>query len=147
MIRNVPESGSRFFTHPGSQIQGSKKHRIPDTGSSTLVCKLNNPPHSPSLPQRQPHGSLRSLSWGWNEARQTYTHKKYLSGQECFQNSFSDPDLDWIWIQSGQWIHIRIRFQEGKNFMFWSAGCSLLRAEGFFYSLDVLSGGQGIGKF
>ncbi len=25
-----------------------------------------------------------------------------------------------------------------SNFMFWSAGCSLLRAEGFFYNLDVL---------
>ncbi len=43
-----------------------------------------------------------------------------------------------IRIQSGQWIWIRI--QEGKNdpqnrnklrnVMFWSAGCSLLRAEG-----------------
>jgi hypothetical protein len=30
--------------------------------------------------------------------------------------------------------------------MFLSAGCSLLRAEGFFCSLDVLSGGLAIGK-
>jgi hypothetical protein len=30
--------------------------------------------------------------------------------------------------------------------MFRSAGCSLLRAEGFFCSLDVLYGGLGIGK-
>ncbi len=28
--------------------------------------------------------------------------------------------------------------------MFWSAGCSLLRAEGFFCNLDVLYGGLGI---
>jgi hypothetical protein len=28
-----------------------------------------------------------------------------------------------------------------------SAGCSLLRAEGFFRNLDVLYGGLGIGKF
>jgi hypothetical protein len=27
-----------------------------------------------------------------------------------------------------------------RNLMFWSAGCSLLRAEGFFCSLDVLYG-------
>ncbi len=27
-----PGSGSWFFTHPGSRIQGSKRHRIPDTG-------------------------------------------------------------------------------------------------------------------
>ncbi len=30
--------------------------------------------------------------------------------------------------------------------MFWGAACSLLRAEGFFYNLDVLYGGLGIGK-
>ncbi len=30
--------------------------------------------------------------------------------------------------------------------MFWSAGCSLLRAKGFFSNLDVLCGGLGIGK-
>jgi hypothetical protein len=29
-----------------------------------------------------------------------------------------------------------------KNVMFWSAGCSLLRAEGFSYSLNVLYGGE-----
>ncbi len=34
-----------------------------------------------------------------------------------------------------------------RNLMFCSARCSLLRAEGFFCSLDVLSGGLGIGKF
>ncbi len=33
-----------------------------------------------------------------------------------------------------------------RNFMFWSAGCSLLRAEGFSYSLDVLYWGLGISK-
>ncbi len=31
-----------------------------------------------------------------------------------------------------------------RNFMLWSSGCSLLRAEGFFCSLDVLYGGLGI---
>ncbi len=31
-----------------------------------------------------------------------------------------------------------------RNFMFWSAGCSLLMAEGFCCSLDVLYGGLGI---
>ncbi len=33
-----------------------------------------------------------------------------------------------------------------RNLMFWSAGCSLLRAEGFFCNLDVLYGSLGIGK-
>jgi hypothetical protein len=32
------------------------------------------------------------------------------------------------------------------NLIFWSAGCSILRAEGFFCSLDVLCGGLGINK-
>ncbi len=66
---------------------------------------------------------------------------------------FSTQKQGWrscIRIQSGHWIQIRIRIriwtriqiQEGKkdqqkekkfrNFMFWSAGCSLLRAQGFF---------------
>jgi hypothetical protein len=50
---------------------------------------------------------------------------------------------------------LRIRIQEGKNdpqnrkkyriFMFISAGCSLLRAEGFSCSLGIL-GGLGISK-
>jgi hypothetical protein len=33
------------------------------------------------------------------------------------------------------------------KFIFWSAGCSLLRAEGFFCGLDVLYGAQRISKF
>ncbi len=53
-----------------------------------------------------------------------------------------------IRIQSGQWLRIRVH-QGGKmthkirnrsrNFMFWSA-------EGFICSLEILYGGQGIGK-
>jgi hypothetical protein len=60
-------------------------------------------------------------------------------------SSVSDPD--WIRIQSGPWI--RIRIQEGKNdlqnikkliiFMFFCrAECSLWRAEGFSCSMDIL---------
>ncbi len=59
-----------------------------------------------------------------------------------------------IWVAgsgSGSAFKLRIRIQEGKKtenriFMFWSAGCSLLRAEGFFCSLGVLYGGLGISK-
>jgi hypothetical protein len=37
-----PGSGSWFFAHPGSRIQGSKRHRIPDpgSGSATLVSRF-----------------------------------------------------------------------------------------------------------
>jgi hypothetical protein len=31
-----------FFTHPGSRIQGSKRHRIRDLGSATLVLYVTN---------------------------------------------------------------------------------------------------------
>ncbi len=60
----------------------------------------------------------------------------------------------WIRINLSCWI--RIRIQEGKNdpknrkkdriFILWSAGCSLLGAEGFSCSLGILYGGPGISK-
>ncbi len=61
-----------------------------------------------------------------------------------------------IWIGSrfnqvsGSWSRWAKRTHKNikklRNFMFWSAGCSLLRAEGFFCRLDVLNRGLGIGK-
>jgi hypothetical protein len=70
--------------------------------------------------------------------------------------SVSDPD----WIQSGQWILIRIRnpdpdpegqklstkVEKLRNFMFGSERYSLLRADGIFCNLDVLYGGLVISK-
>ncbi len=51
--------------------------------------------------------------------------------------------------ESGSWTRrVKMTHKSRKklrNFMFWSAGCSLLRAEGFFCNLDVLYGGLGIG--
>jgi hypothetical protein len=73
----------------------------------------------------------------------------------------ADPDPDWIRIQSGQWIRIRIRnpdpYTGGQKrpskvefflkLMFQSVEWSLFRAEGSFCYLDVLyGGGLGIGK-
>jgi hypothetical protein len=70
----------------------------------------------------------------------------------------SDPDPDWIRIQSGQWIAsgFGIRIQGGQKLptkmgnikKFHVLNCWLfsLRAEGFFCSLDVLYEGLGIGK-
>ncbi len=45
----------------------------------------------------------------------------------------------------GQKLPIKIEKKE-RIFMFWSAGCSLLRVEGFSCSLGVLKGGLGISK-
>ncbi len=89
--------------------------------------------------------------------------KEYVIYRRQFRftmHTNSVPDSDWIRIQLGQWIRIWIRnpnsdpggqtwrskIEKLRNFTFWSAG-SLLRAEGFFCSLDVLYGGLGIGKF
>jgi hypothetical protein len=52
-----------------------------------------------------------------------------------------DPDPD----QGGQKSHKNRK--KLRNFMFWSAGCSLFRAEGFSCTLDVLYGGLGISKW
>jgi hypothetical protein len=76
-----------------------------------------------------------------------------MSVDQCFGSG--DPDL--IRIQSGQWIHIRIQIQEGKNdpqkykkikrfSCFEVLDVLFLRAEGFFCVLDVLYRGLGIGK-
>ncbi len=64
--------------------------------------------------------------------------------------SVSDPDPDWIRIQSGQWI----RIQEGKNnpqkveknSCFEVLDVLLLGAEALFYSLEILYRGLGMGK-
>ncbi len=53
-------------------------------------------------------------------------------------NPYPDPDPE-----GQKWP---TKTKKIKKFMFWSAGCSLLRAEGFYCSLDVLYGGLGIGK-
>ncbi len=62
--------------------------------------------------------------------------------------SGSNPDPDWIRIQSGQWIGQKwpSKVDFFLKFMFWSVGWPLLRAEDFFCNLDVLYGGLGIGK-
>ncbi len=65
-----------------------------------------------------------------------------------------DPDPYWTWFtnvsgsESGSRRSKMTHKSSNKlrNFMFWSTGCSLLRAEGFFCNLDVLYGGFGIGK-
>jgi hypothetical protein len=59
-----------------------------------------------------------------------------------------DPDR--IQIQSGKWIRIHEskltpkNKKKLRNFMFWSAGRSLWRAEDFSSSLDILYEGLGI---
>jgi hypothetical protein len=82
--------------------------------------------------------------------------KKSFIRSSCFYKYF--PAVLWIRIRIGSGFNgvpgpgsrrakmtDKIR-KKVINFMFWSAGCSLLRTEGFSCSLDVLYGGLGISK-
>ncbi len=66
--------------------------------------------------------------------------QQILDPDQCFGSGFH-PD----WTQSRRTKMTHKNLKKLRNFMFWSAGCSLLRAEGCFCSLDVLYGGLGIG--
>jgi hypothetical protein len=62
----------------------------------------------------------------------------------------SDLDPDWILIPSGHKIRIWVRegkidTQKLRKFMFLSARCSLSRAEGFSFNLNILYGCLGEG--
>jgi hypothetical protein len=59
------------------------------------------------------------------------------------RRSVADPDWDWIRIQKGKKTYKHRK--KLINIIFLSAGCSLLRAEGSPFGLNVL-GGQGISK-
>jgi hypothetical protein len=62
-------------------------------------------------------------------------------------SNVSDPNPHWFWSAgSGRAKMTHKNRKKLRNLMFWSAGCSLLRAEGFFYSLEVFYGGLGISK-
>ncbi len=71
----------------------------------------------------------------------------HLGSMTSFLSRVAYQDPDWIRIQSGQWIRIRIRIRnpdpgvlDGKN------DPQKLKAEGFFCNLEVLYGGLAIGK-
>jgi len=72
----------------------------------------------------------------------------HSSPQSCYMPTVNfrvtDPEPNWIRIQSDQWIRIRNPDPDpgGQK----SVGCFLLRAEGFFCNLDVFYESLGIGK-
>ncbi len=58
-----------------------------------------------------------------------------------------DPDPHWeCGAESSRTTRTHKNRKKFRNFFFWSAGCSLLRGEGFWCCLDVLYGGLGISK-
>ncbi len=116
---------------------------------------------------------LKSISWPVPlRKKKKYTIELIiLSGRSSPENPRNPRWKNWrgtwgpgfrIRIRSGQWIRFRIRNPDPnqdpggqndpqkqkklRNFMFWSAGCSLSSAEGFFCNLDALYEGLGIVK-
>jgi hypothetical protein len=71
MIRVVhPGSGSWFFTHPRSPIQGSKRHRIPDP---PYFLKPNQDPH-----WHGPPGCIfRRIHWKKGKWKKIYTDPNF----------------------------------------------------------------------
>ncbi len=108
-----------------------------------------------SLPEERESLELRFSALGREfvlqlEPDHTIFHKVPVPypGTPCGSGSVLDPDsvrsVDPDPDPGGQKCPKSIK--NWRNFMFWSAGCSPLRVEGFFCNLVVLSGGLGIGK-
>jgi hypothetical protein len=75
-----------------------------------------------------------------------HLHKISVADPDSMGSQAPDPDS-----QSGPGSR-RAKMTHKKrkkliNFIFWSAACSLLRAEGFSYSLEVFYGGLGLQSF
>ncbi len=75
--------------------------------------------------------------------------RKVGKKQGCGSGSVSGSALIWPAGSGSGSSRAKMTYKNRKKyriFMFWSTGCSLLRAEGFFCSLSVLYGGLGISK-
>ncbi len=75
-----------------------------------------------------------------------FSYKKFRgSGSGLDQNSINQVSGPVSGSGSRRAKMIHKNRKKFGNFMFWSAGCSFLRAKGSFCSLNVLCGGLGIG--
>jgi hypothetical protein len=91
-------------------------------------------------------------SWIWNQIRnyalQIWNEKVLVPDRVVDL----DPDPHGsalIWVAGSRYRRANINHKTRKKlriFMFWSAGCSLLRTEGFSCSLGILYGGKLIKK-
>jgi hypothetical protein len=122
------------------------------------------PPSRPSPPQNIQQ--LKGTIWTGVRDPARWIRNGQLEGRQFILQilmqgfgSVSGSGSALIWAAGsgyGSAYKFRIRIQEGKNdpknwkkdriFIFWSARCSLLRAEGFSCSLGLLYGGLGISK-
>ncbi len=123
---------------------------VQDPNGATLAL-FNLYMHEPSEVSHQtvlqcvvyqvPYNWLIAIAFVWRIFRCdcVVAHRKRFIDVLCFGSGFG------IRIQEGK-NDLPNKFFFFRNFMFWSAGCSLLRPEGFFCNLDVLYGGLGISK-
>ncbi len=111
---------------------------------------------SPSSPSFLPRPGLdveRTFPEPWSKQNQVYSLRVVPCGCEQCCGSGLDPDPDWIRIRivslgvpgfasgSGSRSTMTTHKHRKKliNLICWSTGCSLLRVEGFFYSLDIIN--------
>ncbi len=158
------------FTHPGSRIQGSKRHLIPDPDPQYWFVRLlrladravkvkfatfldSEPAHSTQWKVRGQYRILCSIM----SCKEYYYKSKgskrvwYVFSVRyciCFEWLLVLDLSSYQCCGSGSWSGLDLNSSRAKmtyknrkkliNFIFWSAGCSLLRAEGFSCSLNVL---------
>ncbi len=132
-------SGIGFLWISGPQPKGKQ---APDPGSATLIFFIYI--HEKKNLRRWAFLFIESgLASGpllWIRVSDPDPHGSaliWVAGSGSIQIADLDP--------GGQKLHTKIE-KRHRIVMFWSAGCSLLRAEGFFCSLGVLYGGLGISK-
>ncbi len=134
-------AGWRWRAAPPGRRSGGGGRRRPGRG-----------PGSSALPAHPPPPPAHPCTWSAPGGSPPETQKKELkpmqTSLQCFEFGL-DPDsigsVDPYPDPGGQKWPTKID-KKLRNFIVLSAGCSLLRAECFFCSLDFLSGGLGIGK-
>jgi len=91
------------------------------------------------------NGRLSSPDYGIIQSYPVFRIRiRIASGFNQVSGSQSGSEIrNWIRKQEAEMTHKNIK--KSRN-MFWSAGCSPLRAEGFSWSLDVIYGALGISK-
>ncbi len=133
----LPRKWSKKKLSPVQENRGTRRQNSRET--SCLVTRpgfeiVNS--RSVTVEAEQDHGPVRQQVR--REGRQAVTHR---------QGSVSGSGL--IWVAGSESRRAKMAHKNRKKyiiFMFWSAGWSLLRADGFFCNLDVLYGGLGISK-
>ncbi len=129
VVQPTPSTDARWEALPGSLRvdHTTTTSKIQEKGLTARQWRILNFLYNPST------------GWSW-----WFSMLCFWSGSRLDPDSIRsvDPDSGAGWEKDPQKLKKKLR-----NFIFWSAWCSLWRAEGFSCSLDVLNGGLGISKF